>query len=223
VPALLTILVSDISFDLSQFNSKFYPFDRFVKSLIQRKGESRIPSHRYERTLRYAAFPSLDPSVQDRRSDKYQEHTEVIDLLKWLKREQKVEEIVKLKVPDRMSSPHDEENISWAVREFQVQHLDWRCLDLSFSVFDTPRADCLKTLHLYASGKRAVVSHWLSEEGIKTFPEVCTSTFGFSLHSADVLYFEQIEQLKVHLVKVVPLSLLSVTSIYQAHLPILHF
>ncbi|KAM0294459.1 hypothetical protein ACHAPM_011198 [Fusarium culmorum] len=173
--------VGDISFDLSQFNSKVYPFDRFVKCLIQGKGDPKIQSHSYERTLRYADFPSLDPNAHHRGNDRYRKHTEVVDILKWLQSKQKVEEIVKLRVLDRMSNPHDEESISWAVEKFQVQHLDWRCLDLSFSVFDTPRANCLKTLHLYASGRRAVISHWLSEEGIRSLPNI--------------------EQLGIHLVK----------------------
>lgn len=31
----------------------------------------------------------------------------------------------------------------------------------------------LKVLHLYSSGKRAAVDHWLGQNGISTLPNVC--------------------------------------------------
>ncbi|KAI0099044.1 hypothetical protein GGR51DRAFT_576438 [Nemania sp. FL0031] len=166
--------VADISLDLSQFNSKFFPFTQLVKSLVRYKGEFKIASYRYEPTLRYVDFPALDFNGHDRRVDGYQSHSEVFDLLNWLQTEHGVDEIIRLKVPDRMFNPHDERTIAQMVKRFQIQVLDWRFLDLSISVFLElkPEVDCLRSIHLYASGKRAVVSHWLSPQGILSLPNV---------------------------------------------------
>jgi hypothetical protein len=66
-------------------------------------------SHLYEPVLRYANFPTLDSGGEaDRHSREFQEHCEVFDILKWLKADNHVQEIVKLRVPDRMYNSHDE-------------------------------------------------------------------------------------------------------------------
>lgn len=79
-----------------------------------------------------------------------------------------------LGLPGRMYNSHDEHKIADHVVGFQVRSLDWRCLDLAISAFEKLDITCLETLHLYSSGKRAAVSHWLSDQGIKCLPRVST-------------------------------------------------
>lgn len=82
--------------------------------------------------------------------------------------------IIELTVPDRLVNPHDEVRIAQHVRDFGVEVLNWRFLDISIPVFeDMPEArNRITELHLYTNGKRAVISHWLSEGGVASLPNV---------------------------------------------------
>ncbi|KAH6982583.1 hypothetical protein EDB80DRAFT_735975 [Ilyonectria destructans] len=166
--------IADLCFDISRFNSKSFPLDLLAKALPRINGLSPASqrSHRYEPILRYADFPNLDCDRDDHRYGReFREHHEVFDILKWLK-EKMVMEIVKLRVPDRMYNSHDEHEIAKHVVGFQVRNLDWRCLDLAISAFEKPEDVCLETLHLYSSGKQAVITHWMSPEGIECLPRL---------------------------------------------------
>ena len=111
------------------------------------------------------------------------EHTEIFKVLNWLK-EKKVNEIIELTVPDRLVNPHDEVKIGKYVRNFEVEVLNWRFLDMSISIFEDPKTrERIRELHLYSSGKRAVISHWLSEEGVASLPNVCPTSAQASAYS----------------------------------------
>ncbi|KAF3067660.1 Minor extracellular protease Epr [Trichoderma lentiforme] len=179
--------VDELCFDLSRFNSKKYPVSDFVQSLISHKDNPDLLS--YERTLKYAEFPNLDAKVDEKEifgDDVHYEHAEVFLILDWLRDDKNVREIIDLTVPDRLVNPHNEVKIGKYVKLFQVQALNWRFLDLSITVLpDQETKERIKELHLYASGKRAAISHWTSEKGISTLPndlmtkENCYSTLQF--------------------------------------------
>lgn len=102
------------------------------------------------------------------------EHTEVFNVLRWLQNSKQVTRIIELIVPDRLVSPHNENRIAKYVKHFKVESLDWRFVDLSISVFSKEVKNELTVLHLYWSGKQAVLSHWLSVEGVWALPKVST-------------------------------------------------
>ncbi|PTB49646.1 hypothetical protein M431DRAFT_524534 [Trichoderma harzianum CBS 226.95] len=170
----------ELCFDLSRFNSKKYLVSDFVRSLISHQDNPDLLS--YEHTLKYAEFPNLDAKDDEKEifgDDVHYEHAEVFLILDWLRNDKKVREIIELTVPDRLVNPHNEVKIGNYVKFFQVQVLNWRFLDLSITVLpDQETKDRIKELHLYASGKRAAISHWTSENGILTLPNLkvsCTS------------------------------------------------
>lgn len=176
--------VRELCFDISRFNSKLYSVSDFVHSLIHHSESKALLS--YEETIRYAEFPALDLKIDERDTfgdNTYLpvQHTEVFDILTWLWQQKGVRRIVELKVPDRLVNPHSEERIAKFVDMFEVERLDWRCLDLSLSVFgscvasdrtkvtdETKINDKIKELHLYSSGRRAAIDHWLGSGGIPT-------------------------------------------------------
>lgn len=110
------------------------------------------------------------------------EHDEIIRVLDWLRDKKNVKNIIELIVLDRLVNPHDEIKIGDQVKMFGVEILNWRILDLSISVFGNSRFDepsalqQIRELHLYTSGKRAVLSHWLGEDGIRTLTNVGLAT-----------------------------------------------
>lgn len=168
--------VRELFFDISGFNSKTIRISEFVKSLVLHHDPDKPPL--YEGTIRYAEFPALDLREEDRESFSYNKefiapHTEVFEVLSWLEEKKKVKSILKLRVQDRLINPHDEQQIWKKVQFFEVELLDWKILDLSIPKFDEGVKPTIKDLHLYSSGKRAVIRHWLGNEGIQNLPMVC--------------------------------------------------
>ncbi|KAJ0119897.1 Peptidase S8/S53 [Diaporthe amygdali] len=164
--------VDELCFEISQFNSKLYRVSEFIHSLINHQENAGLLW--YEPTIKYARFPPLDVHIDDKEvfgMGAQEEHTEVFDILQWLKQEKRVKSIIELKVPDRLVNPHNELLIAKYVDDFAIEVLNWRFLDLSLSVFsaDTVKPR-IRELHLYSSGKRAAISHWFSDEGLITFP-----------------------------------------------------
>ncbi|OAA56717.1 Peptidase S8/S53, subtilisin/kexin/sedolisin [Niveomyces insectorum RCEF 264] len=145
---LLTILREsgeperEINFDMSRLIIDGTSVADFVTSMPRDAQSSSLI--RYEETIRYAEFSSLDRNTQpqtpaaqnQQRSHLEHTHTEVLDMLKWLQ-DHGVRRIITLRVPDRMAHPHDELEIARVVRRFRVEKLDWRILDLSIKIFET--------------------------------------------------------------------------------------
>lgn len=53
-----------------------------------------------------------------------EEHTEVFDILDWLRDKKQVNSIIELKVPDRLVNPHNELLIAKFVDDFATEILD---------------------------------------------------------------------------------------------------
>ncbi|EHK20594.1 uncharacterized protein TRIVIDRAFT_154276, partial [Trichoderma virens Gv29-8] len=173
---------------ISQFSFKNHGVDEFVYALINHRESSGLMS--YEQTIKYARFPSLEDNIDNQGSISGRacnDHREVFDVLDWLNGQKNVTSIVELKVPDRMFKPHNELDIAEYVKKFEVENLNWRFLDLSLSIFDNEVKGRIKKLHLYASGKRVAIDHWLGYEGITSFPKVSPSLVafhGYLIHAA---------------------------------------
>ncbi|GAP85242.1 putative peptidase S8 subtilisin kexin sedolisin [Rosellinia necatrix] len=159
----------ELCFDLSHINFQLHRVSEFIQSLINHRENDELIQ--YEETLQYADFPVLDMNPDDR--DEVQlnksfsmERKEVFQILDWLHRRKGVKKIISLRAPDRLINPHDETRIAEKIDMFKVEVLDWRLLDMSISIFSTEVKDRLTELHLYSSGKRAVISHWLGSDGV---------------------------------------------------------
>lgn len=170
---LTVCLVKELCFDLSKFNSKAYPLSKFVHSLIHHQDSPKLLS--YERTLKYAEFPALEPKTETFGDTINNGHKEVFQILDWL-RSKNVQEIMDLKVPDRFVNPHNEVKIGQYVADFKVEVLNWRFLDMSITILkDEKTKERIRELYLYSSGKRAAIRHWLSAEGVPSLSNVSIS------------------------------------------------
>ncbi|OTA07300.1 hypothetical protein A9Z42_0081950 [Trichoderma parareesei] len=173
--------VRELCLDLSHFNSKLHRVSKFVDSFIYHSQNDSLLS--YEETLRYVEFPALDLKVDDRETfgdNNYLsvQHTEVFRLLTWLQEKMHVRHIIQLKVPDRLINPHNENCIASSPAAKGKTNADT----------DSMKAkEKIKELHLYSSGKRAVIDHWLSDEGIPTLTKASVSTFYPLKNSIDIL------------------------------------
>ncbi|KAL8399862.1 hypothetical protein RB594_000326 [Gaeumannomyces avenae] len=163
----------DLCFDISRFNSATYEVSAFVDSLILHSQNRDLL--KYEQTLRYVEFPPLDLMAKEREalcenSHFTKSHREVFRILKWLW-EKNVRKIIKLKIPDRLLNPHDDEEMAMWVDKFEVEVLDWKVLDLCISGLEEGTKGRIKELHLYSSGSRVVINDWFGEDGVKKFGE----------------------------------------------------
>jgi hypothetical protein len=137
----------------------------------------------FESTLKYAEFPSLELNSETKIHDLREDHREIEIVLEWLVKQKKVKQVIELIVPDRLHCPHNESVIAKWTEKLEVEILNWKCLDLSISVLGEGSKKRIRDLHLYASGKRAVISHWLSCEGISKLSNVRSPTNGSPLSS----------------------------------------
>jgi len=196
--------VRELCFDISRINFKSYRVSEFVRSLVSHSENEGLLL--YERTIKYVRFPAMDmhPDEKEVRfsdmvTTRNVEHREVFDVLDWLKQKKEVMSIIELKVPDRLVKPHDELKIAKYVIDFQVEILDWRFLDMGLSTFEeiedkrnkkkkSNKKDDVKGrirgLHLYSSGKRAVISHWMSPEGLPSFSNVSMKALQISCEAS---------------------------------------
>ncbi|KAI1329507.1 hypothetical protein F5Y16DRAFT_100516 [Xylariaceae sp. FL0255] len=93
---------------------------------------------------------------------------EVFYILDWLQQRKKVKGIYELCVRDSCYLPHNERIIRECVRNFDIEVLDWRRLDLSLTALheasDPGKLICrnLKSLSLYAGGWPAL-AYWTTE------------------------------------------------------------
>ncbi|KAE9376015.1 subtilisin-like protein [Stipitochalara longipes BDJ] len=90
---------------------------------------------------------------------------EVLYVIKWLRLVKGVKKIIRLKVFDSRYEPHKEEVIEEAIKDVDVEELNWRRLDLSIRTVQAAAAN-VKTPRLYSGGDWASICHWMSENGI---------------------------------------------------------
>jgi hypothetical protein len=158
-------------FDISTFTPRLGSVGDFIRSVL---GENSDRHLKFEEVLRYADFPSLDLPPWDTNVEKA--HREIFDALMWLRQKKAVRKIMALKVLDRMYRPHNEKAIAIRARVFEVEKLDWRYLDMAISYLSDPHLcgspERLTELHLYSSGKRAAVDHWMGPNGVKVLEKV---------------------------------------------------
>lgn len=167
-----------ISFDLSSFTSG-RPFSDLVVSI---KNGSKDPTPRFEPVLRTVRFPELGNAARTNSNGTARDGDEVAGVLQWI-RDQKVDQILSLRVLDRLHGPHQEDIIGKWTSDFSINELNWRRLDLSIYALCKdgegtlrPNITALNTVHLYSSGNIGVIEHWFGTEGLKQLPSVSGSS-----------------------------------------------
>jgi hypothetical protein len=186
---------------MSDFNQISHDFTAFVELL---KNYSKSGTYAYlnpdpdasffEKKLLYVYLPDLQVFAGGIAQDC------IRALFSWLK-EQGVESIIDLCIPDIIHRPMSEDFLSENVlQHFSIERLDWRKLDVDlFALRDlapdrndqafptlatdirnrTRRqetlslADSLTKLKLYSSGNWGVLYHWASSHGLPCFKKVC--------------------------------------------------
>lgn len=135
-----------------------------IGKLRQLFGKSSL---KCESILRYVDFPSLPSTPADLKL----KHSEISEFFEWLLGDQKVEEIIELKILDRLWGAADELTIARWVAAFRVRKLHWRKQDISFVDFGNS-IDDIEELDLYSSGRKAVHEYWFSDDGLLKFRKV---------------------------------------------------
>ncbi|KAI0390286.1 hypothetical protein F5Y17DRAFT_445448 [Xylariaceae sp. FL0594] len=171
-----------VCFDMSYYGLPSTSVSELLRSLYgDPSGGSDGPVYdrathlKFESVLRYADFPSLDNDRGDPNMTKAP--VEIFNTLSWLRKWKGVKRILSLKVLDRMHRPHDEWGIALWTRRLGIKKLDWRFLDMAISYLkdsDIKESERLEELHLYSSGKRVAVDHWLGPNGIRTLEHLQT-------------------------------------------------
>ena len=158
------------------FNQDTHNFAHFVEliraNIRTRSGLGAKPDPTsnigFESVLRYVHFPELSQVPLSK--DQKRERPEVPLILEWL-HQKGVKSILRLVVPDLRVNPLDEDRICRCLKSFEVEELNWRRLDLGIDPI-VSLASTLAVLHLYSSGNWAVLSHWVSEAGLKRLGKV---------------------------------------------------
>jgi hypothetical protein len=157
-----------VCLNLSFFDTAVQNFAEYANGIA---GNAAL---KFEPILRFASFPDLDHAMKAPFLDHQKDHDEIRTILKFLKNKG-VTDIIELQVLDRLYSPHRDEIIQDSITDFMVRKLNWRKVDQYLGEF--PKQSKLETLHLYSSGNRAVISHWLSKDGgLRNFTNVCSKS-----------------------------------------------
>lgn len=100
--------------------------------------------------------------------------SEVKHILQWLHYVKGVKKVLKLRVQDSRHCPHSEETIEEAIKNLDVEELDWKRLGLSIRTVQDATSKA-HTLHLYSDGSWTPVYHWMGKEGIDLLKESVSS------------------------------------------------
>lgn len=167
---------------MSDFNQSTHDFQKFIKKLTEsdvatdyENDDVRAPWRglHFEETLFFVHLPDLNYVRLPRPNDC------IRTLFRWIKETKGVRIIRRLHLPDNTTSPLSEEFVTDAIlNKFTINDLDWRKLDLNLDMLSSSSiAKHLESLSLYSSGNWSVLYHWISSDGLATFPNV-SFTFG---------------------------------------------
>ena len=131
----------------------------------------------FESVLQYVAFPNLQVKKNTPRSQKGKhvnrdsggrdDMTVLFDFL----REKKVKRIIRVIVADRDRDAHSDVVVENTLRFFNVEIWDWQKIDICTETIATAAPD-VEEMHLYWSGKNAVLWGWSDREVLKRMKEL---------------------------------------------------
>ncbi|KAI1747317.1 hypothetical protein F4782DRAFT_444103 [Xylaria castorea] len=157
----------------------------------------------FDNVLRYVAFNKVEvhhpapknTQLQAKRSIQQPGlgRTDLTFFFQWL-REKNVSHILKVVVDDSSERPHSDRAIEDCLKQFEVERLEWRKLDIcSETLSNACRA--VSHLNLWWSGNRAILRSWSEPEGLAKLEKLETITLFWD--SAQVL--ESAEQIQSYI------------------------
>jgi hypothetical protein len=148
------------------FRHSTHKFKPFVEGLVRNQLHFEI---RFHPTLLYVQFPCLTEQALTAQRTIGQEAEHI---LKWLRNNKSVTEVIRLCVPAPEPCTERDEVIEQALEGISVDNLDWQVLDLSIDVLLKSGARNVEILHLYSSGNWGVLQQWSGVEGVTLLPNV---------------------------------------------------
>lgn len=173
------IIARELCLDLSIYKDSPEGLSRLVDSISQTLDlqfsdpKYNRPSFdiEFESMLKYVHIPISDSGDDPNTTHKVNgPRDDVNKILHWLSRRKGVKKILELRVIDSERQPHVEEKIADAVRELDVEILNWYRPDLSIDCI-LEAAPNVEELHLYSCNWTSL-SQWTSEEGAIVLPKV---------------------------------------------------
>ena len=128
----------------------------FASAVYHKKVEdddTKLLDVEFYSVLKYVELPAFD-QLDSRTYD------EARQILRWLGKVKGVTKIFELRIDDSAGHPHSEEVIEDAIKDFDVEVLDWKRYDLSIDTILTAAPHVTK-LKLYSSGNWAPIVHWM--------------------------------------------------------------
>ncbi|KAI5849002.1 hypothetical protein BZA05DRAFT_80380 [Tricharina praecox] len=99
--------------------------------------------------------------------DSYRDYGAVFN---WL-RKRKVKKIIKLTVEDKERLPHSDRTIEEALKDIEVEILDWQQEDLCSDKIALAAKNVVE-ISLYTSGKRAILQNWCGKNGLEQLKQL---------------------------------------------------
>jgi hypothetical protein len=125
-----------------------------------------IPQVRIEPKPPNVAAPGKHPLHNSIKKSDGRGRTDLVILFKWLNETKSVKTILKVIVDDLEEPSHSDEAIETCLKGMGVEVWDWRKTDLCSEVIYRVSPDT-QELHLYWTGRNAVLRGWSEEEGLK--------------------------------------------------------
>jgi hypothetical protein len=162
----LTIIERKICLDLG--SSK--PLGaKFIKAVV----DQRFDTFDFETALSFVNLPPREfpiaSGMEEKDADTLENYEPVFSFLK----ERKVRKIFKVIVNDLVGRPHTDEMIVSLVKEFGIEHWDWRKLDMNSETIREAAAE-VKTVSLHSSGSFSALQGWACESGLVKLDHVST-------------------------------------------------
>jgi hypothetical protein len=97
--------------------------------------------------------------------------TSYVHVFEWLKRENGINKVFKVRVNDLDGQPHKESDIRKALKDVEVDEWDWKKPDISsYTILEAAKS--VKILNLYWSGSNEVLQGWSCKHTLATLPKV---------------------------------------------------
>lgn len=144
-------------------------FDLGLKSeLFEEQFKKDYKHYQLNPTLQYAAFPQVSVISNDsgnKPSAGTRGRTDMLFFSSWLRNPKGVTRILTVIVDDLMEPSHSDEVVEQSLKDFEVEILDWRKVDMCpQTIYQI--GSRIHTLHLYWSGRNSVLRGWSEPDGL---------------------------------------------------------
>ncbi|KAI0549771.1 hypothetical protein F4679DRAFT_595566 [Xylaria curta] len=180
-----------------------FDYSKVTKPVLPNSFRQSFAHMNFDNVLRYVAFNKIEVHIPASKSTQQQAkksvqqlgrgRTDLTFFFQWL-REKNVDHILKVVVDDWPERPHSDKAIEDCLKQFEVERLEWRKLDIcSETLLNSCRA--VSHLNLWWSGNRAILRSWSEPEGLAKLEKLETITLLWD--SAQVL--DSAEQIQLYI------------------------